>query len=572
MVSSLMLTFAAEKETNFTLMRRFTLLLFAFMAMFTAAKADWTPNDTVYTVIGKDSLYNQGQLKTLRTLEGNTVLTWLALDKDGLWTDPAFGYYLHLQVIDAQGNLRFNKDGIVVSKQPTPTYTTDYGVVLAANGDIVMAYWDTRSDTTRANTVGYLYRYTQEGQPVWDAQGIMFPVVSNKTRGHEIAPQLVVSGNNIYVGYNHVEYYNVKADSTNWEPNPWIENDTMPDSVLVEDGNFQLQRVNDDGTFAWTSNKIYDDNKSVWLMPSDNGDVIALIGRNDYTVEGEKLDAEGKSVWPEGVISVVTEALGSAYLPTPTMIEDGEGGVVLAYRIPTAWYGYVGMHHLTADGGVSPESFNPLETTDGDGSRPVMALRDGRLMLGWEYAYDSSNTFMRINLLDVDEGYLWTDSLKYGKNIDNSEQWGIVPVKVIAQNDGWVILYGNANSWNTANFMAVKVDDNGKQIWSKRINEPGCIMSDINVESDGKYAWIYFTSEQQYDDNWNLVPGPGGLRVLCVDISNEGNPAGINSNEINRNANANTYYNIGGMRLSKPAKGLNIVKDAQGKVSKIVRK
>lgn len=227
----------------------FTLLTMLTLAV-TSTWAQWKPSDTDYTIVGTDSIYGQGGLKTLRTPQGNVVVTWVEWSKGLRYDDPQSGYYLHMQVYDKDGKAKFQKEGLLVSSQPTPSSTTDYGLSLADNGDIVLAYFDVRNDEEKKSCEMYAYRYTQDGQPVWSTDGIRFNPTTKYNRGHEIVPTIVASGDHIYFSCFHSEYYQVEADSTNWEPNPWYPDEEMPDSITVGYTTFQLQCLNADGTFA----------------------------------------------------------------------------------------------------------------------------------------------------------------------------------------------------------------------------------------------------------------------------------------------------------------------------------
>ena len=157
-------------------------------------QAKWTPDDFASIRLDKEDAGGQVQMKTLRTDDGKIILTWLRGER----TDGVFSYKLHLQIFDANGNAMFGDEGIIVCDKATRTWTTDYALALAPNGDILMAYTDIRNDPNEENAESYIYRYDQQGNPVWDADGILFP----SGRLHEsilsvedVAPMICVSGN-----------------------------------------------------------------------------------------------------------------------------------------------------------------------------------------------------------------------------------------------------------------------------------------------------------------------------------------------------------------------------------------
>ena len=111
-------------------------------------------------------------------------------------------------MFNTDGTPAFGTNGILICDKPTMTYSTDYALSLAPNGDILMAYWDTRNDLINKefNEV-YLYRYSQGGNPVWAKDGVRFSTGKSDDieNVYEVSPTLCVSGNNIYVGIYRIE-------------------------------------------------------------------------------------------------------------------------------------------------------------------------------------------------------------------------------------------------------------------------------------------------------------------------------------------------------------------------------
>lgn len=95
------------------------------------------------------------------------------------------------------------------------------------------------------------------------------------------------------------------------------------------------------------------------------------------------------------------------------------------------------------------------------------------------------------------------------------------------QANGWVVIYGNCTSWNGANFMVVKLNDEGDEMWRKQICEPDFKCSGLSVEADAKKAIIFYTCDMEYDSNWEPIVGEGGMFVMCVDLTNGEDPVGI---------------------------------------------
>ena len=92
-------------------MKKISTLFAALAFMAIPASAQWQPSDTDYKIVAQDSLYGQGSLKTLRTANGKTVLTWTKHSVGLKSTNPASGYHLYMQTYDAAGNALFGNEG-----------------------------------------------------------------------------------------------------------------------------------------------------------------------------------------------------------------------------------------------------------------------------------------------------------------------------------------------------------------------------------------------------------------------------------------------------------------------------
>ena len=535
--------------------------LFTSMAMLalvaTSASAQWTPSDKDFTVFGTDSCYNGGGLKSLRTPQGNVVVTWYEWPKGLRYDDPASGYYLHMQIYDKDGKAKFQKGGLLVSARPTQSSTTDYGLSLADNGDIILGYFDTRNDATKYSSNMFAYRYTQDGQPVWSADGIAFSPVTKYNRGSEMVPQIVVSGNNLYFGCYHNEYYMVEADSTNWQPNPFDPDEQMPDSVQMDYSTYQLQCLNADGTAKWAEPKVFD-LRNVFPYAAPDGDLYLLYGNSGSGLDAQRINAEGNNVWGQA-INVESEPLTSSmFFPTPTVESDGQGGLMLAYRRLTQWSGYIVLNHLQQDGTVFEDATNCNGTTDGDGDNPKLAVKDGGAVVAWKYKLTSES--MVVNQFSLDGDYTWEGDSLLGYTVAENKLWGVTPVRVIPQQNGWVMLYGDGQSWNGANFYVEKIDFDGRTMWKKQIAENDFKSSGFAVTYDDKNAYIFYTCNKEIDDNWEEVPGPGGFRLMVVDITDSTN--GIATPTTGQaNAAQAVYYNAQGMQVARANQpGLYLVK------------
>lgn len=504
--------------------------------------ANWVPSDTESTRLDAPGTDGQVQMKTLRTDDGKIILSWLRPERN-----EHFSYELHLQVFDANGNAQFGPAGITVCDKPTRTWTTDYALALASNGDILLAYSDIRNDVEYEEELEtYLYRYTQEGEPVWDPDGVLFPswdATSGVLSAEDGNPKLCVSDEYIYAAIYRTEYGN--RMTTCWE----------------------VLRFNDDGTVEPGISKTLS-SKILVMCPAGDGAAYFVYDNSDRGLTAEMLDGGLANMWGDPIVIENRPITSGMFVPTPLADLTEDGVLMLSYRVLTDFYGYQVVNYLTPDGQFAPEAVSCNNSIDGDAGTAAMGVKEDRAMVAWEWAYSSSATYMNVNVINETDNFFWTGELMYGQLIDMNTMWGFTPVKVIPTSEGWVLLYGNLTSWNGANFMVVSFDDYGHILWTKQICEENFKSSGFSVVYDDKNAYIFYTQEEQYDDNWNPIPGSAGMYVMCVDIT--GNPSTAVS-EVNTDAQIvkTELYTLDGRPATEMGHGIYIVRttDANGVVT-----
>lgn len=527
--------------------------------------ANWQPSDIDATKLDKEGANGQVQMKTLRTDDGKIILTWLRGER----ISNVFSYQLHLQLFDANGNAQFGDEGIIVCDKRTRTWTTDYGLALASNGDILLAYTDIRNDPNEENAETYVYRYSQQGEPVWDADGILFPsgkIHENALSVEDVAPAICVSGNNIFVAANHSEYYMEEANEDNWSPSPWFPNQQMPDSVLVNNSEWLIVVMDNDGMMRAEAPMSLD-SKIVTMNPAPNGNIYLLYNNQELGLDAQLLTHELNNQW-EDPVTVEDRPLSSGmFMPTPLTALADDDVLFISYRVLTDFYGFQVVNSLNPNGATAPEGVSLTGHFDGDAGTAQMGVKQDRAFVAWEYAYSASEKYMNVNVVDNNNNYFWTDEAMYGLYLDISFDWGFTPVKVIPVSDGWVVLYGISTSWNGATFMVEKLDELGNTVWAKQICEDDFKSSGFSITYDENYAYIFYTQEEQYDDNWDVIPGSGGMYVMCVDI--KGDHTAINEVPTGEGIVSTEIYTIDGRRVNQLEKGVNIVRttDANGNVT-----
>jgi hypothetical protein len=518
----------------------FTFVLMAALAVGTAM-ANWQPSDTEATPLDKEGTQGQVQMKTIRTDDGKIILSWLRPER----VNDKFSYVLHLQIFDANGNAMFGDEGIIVCDKPTRSWTTDYALDLAPNGDIILGYNDSRNDPESTETTEvYRYRYTQQGEPVWDADGVLFPswpIAEFEAYPEDVNPVICVSGDNIYAAVARSEYSN--GYNTKWE----------------------LVRLNQDGTPAPTVTKTFS-SRIVVLKPAPEGMVYCLYDNPELGLDAELLDEDLVNNWNDPITVEPRQISNGRYMPTPLTALDADGNLFISYRVLESFTGYQVVNHLTPEGEFFAEAPSCNNSIDGDAGTAAMGVKDDLAFVAWEY--DFGNYFMNVSEIDAAGDYCWPDDRMYGVAIDENDMWGFTPVKVIPQEDGWVLLYGNSTSWNGANFMVVKMDEIGNVVWTKQICEKNFKSSGFSIAYDENYAYIFYTQEEQYDNNWNVIPGSGGMFVMCVDIVGD-KPSAVQEVQTAAQPVSTQIFTLDGKQVSEMDHGVYIIRmtDANGNVT-----
>jgi len=124
------------------------------------AAAQWSSNPALNTPIGV-AANDQAVPKIGVTADGRTWHGWF----DG----RSNGYAVYVQLLDAAGNAQFAANGLLVSNQPQSTSLVDWDLDVAANGDAVLVFTDTRAGT---DLDVYAYRISPSGNFVWGANGV----------------------------------------------------------------------------------------------------------------------------------------------------------------------------------------------------------------------------------------------------------------------------------------------------------------------------------------------------------------------------------------------------------------
>ena len=296
------------------------------------------------------------------------------------------------------------------------------------------------------------------------------------------------------------------------------------------------------------------------------GNIYLVYDNAAKGLDAQMLNNGLTNVW-DNVIAVEESPLtGGMFMPTPLTGVNENGYLMLSYRLLTDFYGYQVVNSISPEG-YAMGGVSLTGDIDGDAGSAAMGVKEDRAFVAWEYAYSSSENRMNVNVMDENCFYTWEGDNTYSVTLETNDTWGYTPVKVIPVSAGWVVLYGNCTSWNGANFMVAMIDEAGEVVWTKQICEDDFKSSGFAVTYDERNAYIFYTQDEEYDDNWEVIPGSGGMYVMCVDIA--GQSTAINEVETDNKAVKVEIYTVDGRRVNQLQDGVNIIRttDANGNVT-----
>jgi len=105
-------------------------------------------------------------------------------------------------------------------------------------------------------------------------------------------------------------------------------------------------------------------------------------------------------------------------------------------------------------------------------------------------------------------------------------------------------------------------------VWTKQICEKNFKSSGFSIAYDENYAYIFYTQEEQYDNNWNVIPGSGGMFVMCVDIVGD-KPSAVQEVQTAAQPVSTQIFTLDGKQVSEMDHGVYIIRmtDANGNVT-----
>lgn len=533
----------------------YTLFLMALTGV-CPVMAQWNTNATpvcVYDASGHGDYYACNP-KAVRTPDKKTWIAWRTMGTKEINGIKSSAVRTYLQLLDINGVPQFEQP-IMVNDHATTTWWSEYGLQVAADGSAVVTVADGRAQENSLSDLQdhadffspAIYKIDQQGNFRWGSDGVAYTQYTN-------APftNCYVVGNDAFL-----IFYN----GDDGDP------ETAEDPNLI--GTF-IQRVNDDGTTAWSEPMAWSDEfVQPQILPSVDGRFLLF----DKSPEGSVvhcMDRDLNEVWGDPVIYDDHKYDGYA-MNQYCIAPDGKGGAAVAFVRNMGQFAHnIRVQHINADGslGFGLTGLDAANTEDNDYDYCGIAVnpRSEEILVDFESQLPTGYDVM-LQKFSFDGDYLFDDlGLSIAsKDPTNVYAFGKVGCGAVGD-DQWIVAYRDVQAFVNASFIIQRYDKDGQRVWSRTIGreiDPTSIT--FFVEEEATYL-IYRETRENKEPGIKIfrIGNDGSYNVTYPD------DLGINDSQIAVDR-AVRYYDLSGRELPQAQKGLNIVRKSDGTVQKQMR-
>lgn len=533
-----------KSTTIKTLALALGMMLFCPGSMF----AEWGTQSKAQIVYEKEGEILQ--FHTARTSDGYTYMSWLEWNED--W-HPASSLMLCMQLLDPEGNPCWGDDGLVIDSYPSKSYTSQNSLIVDDEGNAYVSWADSRSQIDKVltpdderydNFESVVYKVNKEGEMLWGEDGKTYD-----NSKYSMSWILYHAGGNIYamvygigVG-SYIPTYFVRLDP---ETGDFIGNVKSMGGQFIASVGTDIINVYASGSSTMAMR--YDENLNpVWSAPTQVAPYV-YEGHNNFPYNLVS-DYQG------GVIVSFERNIGlSKWMPIVNYISaDGESVFGQAVDVTTMDYNNNNYNFMC---------YNPQAET----ILNVWGMNDPTLALYGQ-------------MMDMFGDRLWNKGIGTELAYKTSTMgYTFAPLSaVFTKNDTYWILYVDETNWMQDTLYLMEVDQEGNILsGADNSNRVGPyyqgIVSPSVYWADGNMYLLYYnyvSTTNVYRIRTQMIadlyepgeipemPEPGDSGVESIGAVETGSPA---------------CYTLDGIRLDAPRKGLNIMRGADGKVTKVIVK
>ncbi len=294
--------------------------------------------------------------------------------------------------------------GVIVANHITGTYDTDFGMAVLKDGSLVILHADARNAPPfEARDCEYFqvygYRYTLDGQPIWNSEGVAISIVdqdgySELRAGRPKVTQatddnLIVTWSNFAesndpnAGRARIVKLRLKDGSRMWEPANSMKNGIQPVPLAAENGGMLVVYKSSELPYAEKFDK--------------NGDHLEVGG------------------WVDGAIRLSTMQVANNNKLAGVQ-PDGDGGAVVLWMGLTGSSFYAKLQHVDKEAQLTmgPEGL----TVSDEGihtTRMAMAVNadEKAAYVAYQHDYSGTSSFLILAKVDYDGNIIWKDTIKH---------------------------------------------------------------------------------------------------------------------------------------------------------------
>jgi hypothetical protein len=407
--------------------------LLTFIMLTPLIQAQW-PIDPDSNMIVCDHANAQAIPKVAVTSDGGCYISWYDAESGN--------YDVYLQYLNANGEIMWAPNGLLISNHPQETWLTDYSLTVDNQDHAIVVFNDIRAG---GDWDIYAYRISPEGGFVWGNDGLTL----SDNDGFEPFPQVVVtSWGNIAFAWQDEDVIHLRKVTPNGE-------DYWDPATITLTGDFGL---------------------SIPRLAAADSDAVILqllsqAGPNYWDpkyIYAYKFDSRGNQLWGE-TGALISSAGGIALYMFPDITADGYGGAYSYWYDTRNMIHHVYVQHVLSDGTIAWTA-NGVQTCLTDTQRqmePTLTALPftGDIMLFYKFTDPDQNyNGLQGQKIRGDGQRQWTDIGIELAPLANLTIWDI---QAFAYENGAIVTYFETPVGDVVNsyVKAMRVDEEGNQMW-----------------------------------------------------------------------------------------------------------